>query len=119
METATQIVFILYSLLTAAATFAGIDRTHEYADFRRGMAILVWMYGIFTIAFMIWWVPTNLVEMIALYTTIGLMWVPWLSALPYLSGKKWKSNPATVTGAALNAALIAARVGLVVGFWII
>lgn len=77
------------------------------------------MYGIFTVAFLVWWVPTSLVEMIAMYATIGLMWVPWLIAVPYLGRKKWNPQPATVTGAVGNVVLTAIRVGLVVGFWIL
>lgn len=119
MATATQITFILYSLLLASITFAGVDRDHTYEDFRRGMAILVWLHGIFTIAFLLWWVPANLVEMIALCTVIGSLWAPWLLCLPYLNREKWKPKTATVKDAVLNAAVTALRIGLVVGFWII
>lgn len=120
MAIATQIVFILYSLLIAASTFAEVGRVPEYADYRRGMAILAWMYGIFTIAFLLWWQPVNLVETIALCTTLTLMWVPWAVGLPYLNReKKWNPKPKTVFAAIVSGALNAARIGLVLGFWVL
>lgn len=115
MGTATQIVFILYALLVAAAGFGTIGKRAKDEDLRRGMAILAFLWGLFTIAFVIWWDPADTIAMYAKFAVIGLMWIPWLLDLRYLGSKELK--PPTIGDAMLTAGLHVARIGLVLGFW--
>ena len=116
MDVATQIVFIGYMLLITSAGFTFVGKPSQSDNLRSGFAILAFLYGIFTIAFLIWWDPANLSESIARWLTIGLLWVPFLVDLPKINRK-----PQVVTvGAALQSAVLnAIRVGLVLAFWVL
>lgn len=119
MDIVTQILFIGYALLNGASAFATVGRKPSYVDFRRGMSLLVWIFGLFTIAFLLWWDPATIAETIAMWATITLMWLPWLIGLPNLASQTWDPQPTTVRGAVLNMIIAAVRIGLVLGFWII
>jgi len=113
MDIAILIVHTTLWLLLGAFGFTLIGKQME-GDRRTGVAILAWLNGIFTIAFMIWWDTPDMASLIAKYSIIGFMWITWLLDLPnirkpYPVAKLWT----TVVGAAI----IAARIGVVLAFW--
>lgn len=117
MGTATQITFVLYCVLVAALGFGAVGKQAKVEDLRTGMAILAFLYGVFTVAFLIWWDTPDTTAMYAKLAVIGLLWVPWLFDLRYL-GKKELKTP-TTGDALMTAGLHVARIGLVLGFWVL
>lgn len=114
METLTQIVFIGYHLLIMGMGFGYIGRTPEGENRYTGTGITAALYGMWTVSFLLWWEPADMVSMIAMIVSIGLLWAPWLYDLPEIH----KPYPVVTLGTATRGALIcAARIGLVLGFW--
>ena len=114
MGTATQIVFISFHLLAISVGFATIGRTPEGDNRYNGTGKTAFLYGMFTIAFLLWWNPADLVALIAMIAAIGLLWIPWIIGLadihrPYTA--------ITLKSATRGALLCAARIGVVLGFW--
>jgi hypothetical protein len=114
MDTAILIVHTSLFLLLGAFNFALIGKQPESLDRRSGTAITAFLYGMFTIAFVIWWDTPDTASMLAKYGIIAFMWLPWLLDLPninkpYSTFKTWQ--------AVVGAALIGARIGVVLAFW--
>jgi len=114
MDTAILIVHTGLYLLLGAFSFTLIGKAPEGDNRRSGYALTAWLNGIFTIAFMLWWDTPDMASLIAKYSIIAFMWVPWLLGLPninkpYQPFKLWT----TVVGVAF----IAARIGVVLAFW--
>ena len=114
MGTATQIVFIGFHLLVIGLGFAAIGRALEGDNRYKGTGQTAFLYGMFTIAFLLWWNPADLIALIARIVAIGLLWVPWIIGLadihrPYTA--------ITLKSATRGALLCAARIGVVLGFW--
>jgi hypothetical protein len=113
MDTAILIVHTLLWLLLGAFSFTLVGKQPE-GDRRAGVAIVAWLNGIFTIAFLIWWDTPDLNSMIAKYSIIGFMWITWLLSLPGIN----KPYPVTrLWTTTIGAALIAARIAVVLAFW--
>lgn len=116
MDVATQIVFITYSLLMLGVSFTLIGKEPEDDNLRSGFGILAFLYGLFTVAFLIWWEPVNTVESVARWATIGLMWVPFMVDLPKINNKP--KTPTTLD-VLQSAVLNLTRVALVLVFWVL
>lgn len=120
MDTATQSAFILYMVLSTAANFGfvGMDpkELDDIENNRKGFAIMTFLHGLFTVAFLIWWNPASAAESAARWASIGLLWVPLAFDLPKINHKP---EIPTATDALTTAALNATRVGLVLTFWVL
>jgi hypothetical protein len=116
MDVVTQIVFITYGVLMIAGVYALVGKEQEADNLRSGFALLAFLNSVFTIAFLIWWDPTTVAETVARWTVIGLMWVPFLIDLPKINRKP---KTATIVGALSSTVLMAARIGLVLAFWVL
>jgi hypothetical protein len=116
MDVVTQIVFILYGVLTIAGGYALVGKESEYDNLRSGFALLAFLNSLFTIAFLIWWDPATFAESVARWSVIGLMWAPFLIDLRRINQKP---EPITIGGALSSTVLMAARVGLVLAFWVL
>jgi len=113
MNIAILIVHTALWLLLGAFSFTLIGKQSD-SDRRTGVAILAWLNGIFTIAFVFWWDTPDTASLIAKYSIIGFMWITWLISLPNIN----KPYPvAKLSTTVLGAALIAARIGVVLAFW--
>lgn len=120
MDVATQIVFILYMVLMTAANFSFVGKDPSELDEdvtnRKGIAILTFLYAVFTLAFLLWWNPATTAESAARWSSIGLLWVPLLLDMREINRKpKMPTLSEAITSAALNAT----RVGLVLAFWVL
>lgn len=114
MEALTQIVFIGYHLLTIGIGFGLIGRTVEDTSRYTGVGLTAFLYGMWTVSFLLWWDPADMVSMIAMIVSIGLLWGPWIIDLPDIH----KPYPVMTLRIATQGAFIcAARIGLVLGFW--
>lgn len=113
MDIAILIVHTTLWLLLGAFSFTLIGKPVQ-GDRRAGVAITAWLNGIFTIAFVFWWDTPDTASLIAKYSIIGFMWITWLIGLPNIN----KPYPvAKLWTTALGAALIAARIGVVLAYW--
>jgi len=113
MDTAILIVHTTLWLLLGAFSFTLIGK-QQTGDRRAGVSILAWLNGIFTIAFAIWWDTPDMASMIAKYSVIAFMWIMWLLSLPNIN----KPYPVPrLWSTAIGAALIAARIAVVLAFW--
>jgi hypothetical protein len=113
MDIAILIVHTLLWLLLGAFSFTLIGKQTK-GDRRTGVAILAWLNGIFTIAFVFWWDTPDTASMIAKYSIIAFMWITWLLSLPNINKPYPVPRLWTTT---IGAALIAARIGVVIVFW--
>lgn len=114
MDTAIQIVHTCLWLLLGAFSLTLIGKTHGEGNRRSGTAMIAFLNGLFTIAFMIWWDTPDMASMIAKYGLIAFMWVLWLLGLPNINKpypvfKPWVAVAVVV--------FIAARIGVVLAFW--
>jgi hypothetical protein len=114
MDIAILIVHTSLLLLLGAFNFALIGKQPESTDRRSGTAITAFLYGMFTIAFMLWWDTPDLLSLCAKYFMIGLMWVPWLLDLPNID-KPYRVFTTSVV--VLASIFIAVRIAVVLAFW--
>ena len=114
VATATQIVFIILHLLLAWAGFAQIGKGEGVPNRYRIMANSALSYGIFTIAFMLWWDTPDMISLIAKIAAIAIMWLPWIIDLADIHRP---TENVTLKAATIAALICAARIGLVLGFW--
>ena len=114
MGTAVQICFISYHLLLIGFGFGYIGRAPEGDNRYSGTGISAFLHGMWTIGFLLWWDPTDLVSLTGMFVSIALLWVPWIIDLADIH----KPYPAiTLKSAVTGSLLAAARIGLVLGFW--
>lgn len=116
MATATQIVFIILHLLLAWAGFAQIGKGEGAPNRYRIMANSALIYGVFTIAFMLWWDTPDTASLIGASVTVALLWIPWIIDLADIHRP---TENVTLKAATIAALICAARIGLVLGFWVL
>lgn len=114
MDIAVQIFFIGYHMLLIGFGFGYIGRTPEGENRYSGTGVTAFLHGMWTIGFLLWWNPADLVSLIAMIAAIGLLWVPWIIDLADIH----KPYPAiTLKSATSGALLCAVRIAVVLGFW--
>lgn len=114
MSTAVQVCFIGYHLLLIGLSFGYIGRTPEGGNRYSGTGASAFLHGMWTIGFLLWWNPTDLVQLVAMIASIALLWGPWIIDLPDIH----KPYPAvTLKNATTGSLLCAVRIGVVLGFW--
>lgn len=116
MDVVTQIGFIGYHLLMLGMGFGLIGRTAEGENRYAGAGLMTFLYGAWTVSFLLWWEPADMIAMIAMIVTLGLLWGPWLYDLPDIHKPYSKI---TLGDAVRNALVCSARIGLVLGFWVL
>jgi hypothetical protein len=114
MDTAILIVHTTLYLLLGAFNFALIGRQPEGDNRRSGTASAAFLYGLFTIAFMLWWETPDLTSLCAKYFMLGFMWVPWLIDLKDINKPYRVLTTVTVV---LASVFIAIRIAVVLAFW--
>jgi hypothetical protein len=117
MITAIQTIYILFNLIILATSFGLIGKEPD-ADASKYKAAGqgAFIHGIFTIAFLIWWDTPDLVSLIAKIAAIALMWLPWIYDLADIHKPH---EPITLKSATIGAVITIARIGVVLGFWVL
>jgi len=114
MDIATLIVHTLFYLLIGAVNFTLIGKQPEGENRHTGASVTAFVYGAFTIAFMLWWDTPDMASTIAKYGMVAFMWLPWLLDLKNLNKPYHVFTTRQVVLASL---FIAARIGVVLAFW--
>jgi len=118
MDTATFIqgVYILFNLYIVSVSFRLIGRQPENTSRYKATGQSAFIHGLFTLAFLIWWDTTDLISLSAKIAAIGLMWLPWIYDLADIHKP---AAPLTLKIVTIGTLIQCARIGLVLGFWVL
>jgi len=114
MDTAILTVHTTLYLVLGAFNFVLVGRQPEGGNRRSGTAMAAFLYGLFTITFMLWWETPDLTSLCAKYFMIGFMWIPLLIDLKNIN-KPYRVL--TIGTVVLASVFIAVRIGVVLAFW--
>lgn len=115
MDIFVQTVFILWNLLIFAMCIAAIGRTGEGRK-HSTLAFTAFTHGLFTLAFLLWWETPDDLSLYAKIAAIGLLWLPWLGDLTQIN-KPWQQ--VTLKTVLIANTITVARIGVVLGFWVL
>lgn len=116
MVTTIQAVYILFHLLIIATAFGLIGKDLDTQNRYKATGQTAFIHGVFTLAFLVWWDTPDTVSLYAKIAAITLMWVPWIIDLADIHKP---ADPITLKAATIGALISAARIGVVLGFWVL
>lgn len=117
MAAAIQTVFILLHLIVIATAFSLIDKEpHPNSTRYKAVGQTAFTHGIFTLAFLIWWDTPDMISMWAKIALIALLWLPWIYDLADIHKPQ---EPLTLKQVTIGTIITSARIGLVLGFWVL
>lgn len=117
MVATIQTVFILFSLVVIATAFGMIGKEPPAnSDKYKATGQTAFILGIFTIAFLIWWDTPDMITLGAKIALIVLLWLPFIIDLANIHEP---AEAITLKSATIGAALMIARMGIVLGFWVL
>lgn len=116
MVTTIQAVYILFHLLIIATAFGLIGKDPNTPNRYKATGQTAFIHGVFTLAFLVWWDTPDTVSLYAKIAAITLMWVPWIIDLADIHKP---ADPITLKAATIGALICAARMGVVLGFWVL
>lgn len=116
MVTTIQTVYILFNVLVIATVFGLIGKEPAAENRYKATGQAAFIHGIFTVAFLIWWDTPDPVSLYAKIAMIALLWVPWIYDLADIHKP---TEAVTLKSATIGTLITAARIGVVLGFWVL
>jgi hypothetical protein len=116
MVTTIQTVYILFNLVIIATAFGLVGKEPASPSKYKAFGQAAFIHGLCTVAFLIWWDTPDLLSLCGKSALLGMMWIPWIIDLADIHKPQ---EPVTLAQATIGTLITSARIGLVLGFWVL